>query len=173
MDKKYLVEDNMVVSLAYILWVDDEIADSADSLNPLDYIHGKGNIIPGLEKELVGLKTGDKKIVVVEPADGYGERMEESVIELERSLFPEDYEPEIGNSLNLQDDESDQVFTGYIDGFDDQVVRIDLNHPMAGKQLKFETEIIGIRPASEHELEIGHLHQDCSRCSGCGDNGCE
>jgi FKBP-type peptidyl-prolyl cis-trans isomerase SlyD len=169
MDESLLVDDNMVVSLAYVLYVDDEIADSADASDPLDYIHGQGYIIPGLERELTGLKVGDKKTILVDPADGYGERMDDSIVELERSLFPAEYEPVIGNSLNLQDDQSDQVFTGYIHSFDDSVVRVDLNHPMAGKLLKFDTEIVGIRPASAHELESGLHQHDCSCCGGCGD----
>ncbi len=174
MNNELIVADDMVVSIAYTLWVDDVITDSADPGNPLDYIHGKENIIRGLEKELAGLKVGDKKIVLVTPEDGYGERVADSQVELERDLFPEDFEPALGMSLNLQDGETGQVFQGVIEEFDDAIVRVDLNHPLAGKQLKFETEVVEIRPATEHELSAGHIHNGggCSGCSGCGGGGC-
>lgn len=174
MNEKLVVADDMVVSVAYTLWVDEKITDSADSLNPLYYIHGKENIIRGLEKELTGLKPGDKKIILVEPEDGYGEKMADSLVELEKSLFPEDFAPAIGMPLNLQDGETGQIFQGTIESFDDVIIRVDLNHPLAGKQLKFEAEVVEVRPATEHELSAGHIHQGagCSGCNSCGGGGC-
>jgi len=138
----------------------------------LVYLHGHNNIIPGLENELNGLFPGEKKTVIVSPEDGYGELMPDSIVELDRSLFPEDYIPALGSVLHLQD-ESDQVYTAYIQDFNENSVIVDLNHPLAGKELKFDIEIVEVRDASEGELKAGHIHHDCSSCSGCEDGSCE
>lgn len=168
------VSDNKVVSLAYSLWVDEMLEDAADVNAPLEYLHGHQNIIPGLEKAIEGLAIGDRKTVIVQPEDGYGELLEESIVNLERSIFPEEFELEIGSPLHLREDESGEVFQAYIQSYDDQNVTLDLNHPLAGKELKFEVEVVGIRDASAHELEAGHIHFGCSSCGGhCGEAGCQ
>ncbi|HNY19583.1 MAG TPA: peptidylprolyl isomerase [Flexilinea sp.] len=172
MENKIPAGNNKVVSLAYTLWVDGEPIDSADINNPLVYLHGHDNIIPGLENELNGLFPGEKKTVIVSPEDGYGELMPDSIVELDRSLFPEDYIPALGSVLHLQD-ESDQVYTAYIQDFNENSVIVDLNHPLAGKELKFDIEIVEVRDASEGELKAGHIHHDCSSCGGCEDGSCE
>ncbi len=120
---------------------------------------------------MAGLSAGEKTTVVVPPAEGYGERIEESFINLDRSLFPEGYSFEIGEALHLQDDESDEIFTAYIASYNDENVQVDLNHPLAGKDLKFEVEVVDVREATEEELEAGHIHSsgcssDCSSCGG-------
>ena len=169
MSENISAADGKVVSLAYTLWVDGQQKDFADANDPLVYLHGNENIIQGLEREITGMLPGEKKTVNVAAADGYGELMEDAIVELERSMFPAEFIPEIDESINLQD-ESEQVFTSFITSFDDNVLEVDLNHPLAGKDLKFDIEIIDVRDASEHEIEAGHIHSGCD-CSGC-ESGC-
>ena len=91
MSEELVVAKDIVVGLAYTLYVDNAIEDSASVSEPLEYIHGHGNLISGLEKELEGMKVGEKKTVTVSPEEGYGEYDPENVIKLERSLFPADF----------------------------------------------------------------------------------
>ncbi len=166
-----IVSNDMTVSFNYTLYVDEKTADSTPEGQPLAYIHGHGQIIPGLEKEMTGLKVGDKKTVVVQPEEAYGPYDDESVVTIDKSAFPEDFNFSIGHELHLQDDESNQVFTGVIKEFDDKTVKVDLNHPLAGKVLKFDIEIVDIHPATQEELNPPHSH--CDGCSGCEDGtGC-
>lgn len=173
MNQEQIVSDNKVVSISYELWVDGMLEDSADQAYPLQYLHGHQNIIPGLEKALEGLSVGEKKTVIVPPEEGYGELLEDSLVTLERAIFPEEYNLEIGESLHLRQDDTEEIYTAYIQSYDDQNVVLDLNHPLAGKDLKFEVEVVEIRDASAHELEAGHIHSGCSACGGhCGEGGC-
>lgn len=172
-EENYAVSDGMVVDLAYTLYVNDTVEDSASVDAPLEFIQGANVIIPGLEKALEGMHVGETKTVVVKPEDGYGDYDEESIIELERSLFPADYEFSAGRAVSLQDDATGQQLVGYINDHDEDHVHIDLNHPMAGKTLRFECEIVALRPATEEEMEAGTTHDDgcCSDCGHC-DHGC-
>ena len=89
------VQDGVVVSIEYTLKVDNEVVDSSDGHGPLQFLAGHGNIVPGLESEMQGMKIGDSKDVVVAPADGYGEYDEEANMDVPRSQFPEDMPVEV------------------------------------------------------------------------------
>ena len=171
MNENNVVSNDMVVGLAYTLYVDDKIADSASADDPLEYLHGHGNIIPGLESGLEGLKVGDKKTVVVTPDEGYGEYDSEATCKLEKNLFPESFTFTKGQPVSLRDDATGQQCVGYIVSVDGDEVTLDLNHPMAGKTLRFENEIISIRPATEEEIAADGIDtgccSDCSSCHGC------
>lgn len=171
MSENYVVSKGMVVGLAYTLFVDNAIEDSAPVSNPLEYLQGYNNLIEGLEKQLEGLKVGDKKTAYVEPEEGYGEYNEEMIITLDRELFPENFPIEIGRPVPLMTEDENQI-TGFICDFNEVTVTVDLNHPMAGKTLHFECEIVSLRPGTEEELEHGHIHVEdsgcCSDCSSCG-----
>src|SRR5215510_1573967 len=93
---KDTVEDGIVVSMEYKLTVDGEVLDSSDDAGPLQFLVGYGNIIPGLEKEMMGMKIGDSKDVTVQPADGYGEFDDEAFMDVPRSEFPADMKLEEG-----------------------------------------------------------------------------
>jgi len=97
------VEDRTVVTLAYTLRLDNnEIVDEATRQEPFEYVHGAQSIVPGLERALSGLEPGQKRQIVVEPEDGYGEYEEGAIIEVPLTLFPADIEPEVGMGVYLQ-----------------------------------------------------------------------
>lgn len=154
-----VVKSGQVVSLAYALWLDDgDEIDSAEAGDPLVYLHGSGSIIPGLERELEGLKVGDKRDVTVEAADAYGEVDADAFEMVPYSAFPDDVELEEGLELQMIDNETGDQMLAFISELRDDGVVLDLNHPLAGETLSFAVEIVGIRPATSEELAHGHAH---------------
>ena len=101
------VKDGLVVSMEYKLTADGEVLDSSDEAGPLQFLAGYGNIIPGLESEMTGMKIGESKNVTVQPADGYGEFDEEAFTDVPRSEFPADLKLEEGMELHVTDEELD------------------------------------------------------------------
>jgi FKBP-type peptidyl-prolyl cis-trans isomerase SlyD len=152
------IKDNMVVSMTYNLTVDGEELDRADADDPMVFLQGHGNIIPGLENELYGMGVGDKKEVTVAPADAYGEVNPEAREAIPRNILPPDYEPMPGDPLQLRDTKSDEVFEVYVVETEGDKVHVDFNHPLAGQTLNFEVEITDVRPATSEELAHGHAH---------------
>ena len=126
--------------------------------DPLYYLHGAENIVPGLEKALVGLAVNESKTVKVTPEEGYGEYDEEATEEMERDMFPEDMELEPGLMLTLEDDEGN-LMDAVITDIADEIVTLDFNHPLAGETLFFEVKIVEIREATPEEREHGHPHE--------------
>ncbi len=167
------VKQNVVVGLAYTLYVDGAIEDTAPVSSPLEYLHGRGNLIPGMEKQVEGLKVGEKKTLTVEPEDGYGEHDPDGVFPLDRSMFPESYPLHKGHAITLTDDEGRHI-PGYIQSWDESTVTVDINHPLAGKTLVFDVEIVSLREGTAEEIEAGSLEMDhgcgcgCDDCSSCG-----
>ena len=101
-ENNQIVEENLVVSLDYVLKLDnDEVIDRSEENTPLEYLHGHNNIVPGLESELEGLKIGDEKKVTVPPNLGYGERDPESVAEYPRDTFPVSLKLEVGEPIAM------------------------------------------------------------------------
>lgn len=151
------VEDGQVVSMEYTLRVDGDVMDTSDGREPLEFIQGIGNIIPGLERELYGMQIGDSKQVSVPPADAYGEFDPEAYVEVPRSDFPADIPVEQGVEIQVHD-ENNHVMAARIDTFTDTVIKLDFNHPLAGRTLNFDVKIVGLRGASPEELDHGHAH---------------
>jgi FKBP-type peptidyl-prolyl cis-trans isomerase SlyD len=149
--------DNLVVTIEYTLTVDGEVVDSSKEGGPLDYLQGHANIIPGLEREIDGMKIGESKTVLVAPEDGYGLVEPNAILVVDRGEFPPDVPLEIGVELEITDDEGDMLFATIID-VGPEVVKMDTNHPLAGKELSFEVNVTGLRTASPEELEHGHVH---------------
>lgn len=162
------IQNDHVVQIAYNLNVDGEEIES----DMLEYLHGHGNIIPGLEQPLTGAKIGDTLEVVAKAADAYGEFDPDSVISVSRASFPPDFEIHLGEAMRLRDG-SGHIFQGVATAISEDSVELDLNHPMAGKDLTFKVTVLAIRPATDEELAEGHLHYGgCESCSSdCGD-GC-
>lgn len=154
-----IIEDNVVVSMEYSLKIDKgREVSRADSTEPLEYIHGLGQIIPGLEKELSGMKIGDEKEVSLNPANGYGERRQEEIAEVSRESFPPHFEMTLGKAVSVQDRETGEELIGYITEIQSETVELDFNHPLAGKDLHFSIKILDLRPAGKEELAHGHVH---------------
>jgi FKBP-type peptidyl-prolyl cis-trans isomerase SlyD len=153
------VADNMVVSMDYTLTLDSgEVIDSSDGREPLEFLHGRGQIIPGLEKELYGMTVGDMKKVSVAPAEGYGEADDDAFQVYPRSAFPDDMELTEGMALHMRDTESNQVIEAYIYEVRPDDVVLDFNHPLAGETLYFDVKIADVRHATSEELAHGHVH---------------
>ena len=151
------IQDNMVVTLDYTLLVDEEIMESTDDGEPIEFIQGIGQIIPGLESALYEMKVGEKKTVVIEPEEGYGDYDPESLEIAKKEEFSEEIPLDVGTFLDLRDDE-DNVLSAQIIEEDEDTVTLDFNHPLAGKTLTFEITVSGLRPADDEELEHGHAH---------------
>ena len=153
------IEKNIVVTLDYTLEVDGGQIDSG----PIQFLYGHGNIIPGLESEIEGMKFGEEKEILVKAENAYGEYDPELEIDFPLSSFPEDFKIELGRPMRLQD-EKGHIFTGVAMALTDESVKINLNHPLAGKSLLFKTKINDLRQATEEEIEQGRLASACSSC---------
>jgi FKBP-type peptidyl-prolyl cis-trans isomerase SlyD len=151
------VQDNLVVTLDYKLIVEDEMLESTEDGEPIIFIQGIGQIISGLENSLYGMEVGDKKTVVVQPEDAYGEYDPESLQEAKKEEFSEEIPLDVGTFLDLEDDEGD-ILSAQIIAAEEDTVTLDFNHPLAGKTLTFEITLTDLRPASEEELDHGHVH---------------
>ena len=142
-----------VVSFNYHL-TDDEGSTLDQSEEPLEYLHGYDNIIPGLENALEGTQPGDQRTVVVEPADAYGEYDPERVWTLRKDAADEEMELSPGMMVMADTDEGSLPLT--VREVTEDAVVVDANHPLAGQRLHFEVEIVSVRAASDQELEQGH-----------------
>ncbi|MGZ8190544.1 MAG: FKBP-type peptidyl-prolyl cis-trans isomerase [Methylococcaceae bacterium] len=151
------VADNMAVSIHYTLTNDEgEVIDSSIGNEPLDYLHGQGNIISGLEKALHGKTAGDKFNVRIEAEDAYGDFYDERVQVIARDMFEGIDNIEVGMQFHADVSSGPGVVTVVnVDGDD---ITIDGNHPLAGLALTFDVEIVEVRPATKEELDHGHIH---------------
>ncbi|HEX8706299.1 MAG TPA: peptidylprolyl isomerase [Myxococcaceae bacterium] len=147
-----------VVELEYSLHLGDgQVIDSSEPGKPLSYLHGRGQIVPGLEGALEGLDVGEAKKVVVAPAQGYGEHDARGLQEVPRTMFPANAELSPGMRLAAQTDGGEVIPIG-IHEVKGQTVIVDLNHPLAGKTLHFDVTVRGVRDATAEELTHGHAH---------------
>ncbi len=154
---KRTVQANDVVTIEYTLRVEGEIVDSSAEHGPLAYLHGHGQLIPGLEKELEGMAVGESKEVTVAPEEGYGHEDPQAFITLPKSEFPPTIALEPGTQLQLSD-QSGQVYNAVIHEVKEDSVVLNFNHPLAGKTLHFTVKVVGLREATPEELAHGHVH---------------
>lgn len=152
------VMNDQVVSMNYTLRVDGEVVDTSEGGDPIEFIQGKGEIIKGLENELYGMEVGESKDVVVKPREGYGELDENAYVDVPRDQFPAQIPMEVDTQLQVQD-EKGRIQMARIEQVASDSVRLNFNHPLAGKTLNFSVQIAAMRPASDEELEHGHVHQ--------------
>jgi len=153
-----MVKNGMVVSIAYTLRLaTGELVDASPEDEPLEYLHGADNIVPGLEKGLEGLTIGDKRDVQVSAAEGYGDYDPEYVEEVDRADLPKDLPVTLGMTIAVTDDEG-WIEEAIVREISKNKVKLDFNHPLAGQTLNFSVEIVGIREATEEELDHGHPH---------------
>ena len=120
-----------------------KIFDSSRKTDPFELVLGGGQVIPGFENNIIGMAQGDVKTFTIEAEDAYGVRQEELVLKLDRELLPEEIEPKKGQELELKDP-SGQTFRMVVMEFDDDSLTLDANHPLAGKSLVFEVELVQI-----------------------------
>lgn len=151
------VADGTVVTLDYTLTVDGEVVDTSEGNEPIQFIQGQEHIVKGLERELYGMSVGESKSVVVDPENGYGDFEPEAGMEISKEEFPADFPVQPGVELQLQNQEG-EIVNARIDSVGDDSVRLDFNHPLAGKDLHFEVEVVDLRQATDEEVDHGHVH---------------
>ena len=151
------IADNMVVALAYKLIVDGEQVSEATREEPMEYLHGYQEIVPGLEAALAGKKVGDALSVTLEPAEAYGEYDENETEEIDRADIEDSDDLEIGMVLEVEDQDGELYLAHVIEIGADTVV-LDFNPPLAGKTLTYHVEVVDIRLADDEEIEHGHAH---------------
>lgn len=151
------IANDVVVSIEYTL-TDDQgtVIDSSVGGEPLTYLHGAGNIIPGLEGALEGKKVGDSFKVSVTPTEGYGEKDDGLLQVVPRSMFQGVDQMEVGMQFHAQTDHGMQVIT--VAGVEGDNITVDGNHPLAGQNLNFDVKVVDVRAATGEELEHGHVH---------------
>ena len=152
------ITQHKVVSIHYSVKRTDnnEIIDSSENSDPMTYLHGALNIIPGLEQALDGRSVGDEFEVTVAPEDAYGEHHEDRVQQVPREAFENIGEIKVGMGVTAQT-ESGPVNLVVTD-VADELVTVDANHPLAGLTLNFSVNVVDIRDASEEEITHGHVH---------------
>lgn len=151
------VAADMVVTLSYAVHsADGEFIDSSDDSGPLEYLHGQGGLVPGLEAALTGMAVGESKEVTLAPEDAYGEWEEDAFEEVPLSMFGDEelYE---GMEIYLEDDDG-EVTEAWVSEIYENAVLLDFNHLLAGETLVFEVTVEAIRAATAEELEHGHVH---------------
>jgi FKBP-type peptidyl-prolyl cis-trans isomerase SlyD len=151
------IATNSIVSFDYTLTNGDgQVLDTSSGKQPLSYLHGAGNIIPGLESELAGKQVGDNVKVTVAPAEAYGERDEKLVQPVPRAAFKGIDQIQPGMQFTAQSPQGARIVT--VVAVAEEQVTIDANHPLAGQTLHFDVTIRDVRQATEDELNHGHAH---------------
>ena len=146
-----------VVSFHYILKDDaGTVLESSHGEEPMSYLEGVGQIIPGLEKELKGCAKGDKKSVHVQAKDAYGDFDEELIVAVPREQIPKK-DVVVGDQFHADSAEGQSRMVVVTEVNDKEVV-VDGNHPLAGQDLNFEVEILDVRAATKEEMTHGHAH---------------
>lgn len=151
------IEKNRVVTLHYTLRDEQgAVIDSTSGRGPLSYLHGKGNIIPGLEQALVGKAIGDKVDVTVAPEQGYGRRDGRLVQIVPRNRFGEVAELKPGMQVSTSGPQGARLVS--VVRVERDFVTVDGNHPLAGRTLHFSVEVTEVRKATHEEVSHGHVH---------------
>jgi len=159
MSEEKTVKDDLVIAIEYTLTVDGEVLDSSKDREPLEFLQGHGNIIPGLEKEMLEMNIGDEKNVLVPPKEGYGELNKDAFMDVPTNQFPENIPVKVGTELQVQNEQGEPTYAR-IAKVENNVAQLDFNHPLAGKKLNFDVKVVGIREPSAEELEHGHVHHE-------------
>lgn len=146
------VADDVVVEFNYKL-KDEEgnLLDSSDGSKPFVYTHGKAQVIPGIEKNLEGKQAGDNIMAVLPPDEAYGDYNDQLITQVKKDQINADEEIEVGMALQAQTPQGTQVL--FVKGFEDENVILDANHPLAGKTLHFNIDVINVREATKEEME--------------------
>ena len=163
------VEQNKMVGVDYKLTVDGQIADQSRPGQPLEFIFGPGMLLPKFEEAILGKEIGESVAFTLEPKDGYGEIIAEAIVDLPKDIFMVDGKLAedilfVGSQVPMSDAQGNRMM-GIVKEVGDTTVKMDFNHPMAGKTLNFEVDVVSVRDVTPEDLQGG-----CS-CGECGD-GC-
>lgn len=159
-----------LVTVSYVLFDEDgETVDRASAQEPLEYMHGYAQILPGLEKGLEGLRAGERKEITVGPDDAFGEHDDEGVFEVDKADFPDSEHVEPGDEFIAQGPDGESISMRVIEILPDGFL-VDTNHPLAGQTVRFEVEVGNVRTATEEEIaaaqaeleqRANHAHDGC------------
>lgn len=153
-----VIRENCVVSIHYTLTdKDGDVLDSSEGKEPLHYLHGASNIIPGLEKELTGKEPGDQLSVIVNPEEGYGKRQQQLVQQVPLAAF--DGVDQVAAGMQFQAETDNGTMHVIVTDVSDDTVTVDGNHPLAGETLHFDVSVEKVREATEEEVAHGHPHE--------------
>ena len=153
-----LVAADLVVTMDYVLTVDGEEWDSSEDEGPIQFLQGHGNIIKGLEQQISGMAIGESREITVDPQNGYGVFDPDQIVDVPMSEFPEEVPLEPDVELEMTDNEGDTLFARII-SVGKTRVKMDFNHPLAGKELVFHVTILDLREPTPEELDHGHVHE--------------
>ena len=138
------------VTLHFSLSLDNgDVIDTNFEANPATFTVGDGNLLPGFEKALFGMLEGEHKTLLIKPEDGFGQRNDNNIQEIDRSQFSPDLELSEGLMLSFADAQKTEL-PGVVRAFDESVVVVDFNHPLAGREILFEVSILKIEPVQVH-----------------------
>ena len=164
------IEKNAFVSVGYILSLESgqKVEETAED-DPLRFVFGIGRMMPGLEKGLLGLDVGSKARIAVKPEDAYGERSDQMIQELPRSVFSDDSQFKVGDHVQATGPQGAMIFE--IKQVTEDKVVCDFNHPLAGKSLVFDVEIQEVRPSTQADIDA--MNQCGCDSSDCGSSDCD
>ena len=152
-----VIEQDMVASVHYTgKFLDGTVFDSSEGREPLSFLVGHGQMITGFEHELMGASVGEKREFTLTPDQAYGERDENNVQKMDRKIFPEGMDIQVGMVMGADSDQGPIQFS--VSEVDDDTVTVDFNHQMAGMTLCFSVEVVEVRPAAPEEIMHGHAH---------------
>ncbi|MEG1885699.1 MAG: peptidylprolyl isomerase [Alistipes sp.] len=172
------VEQNKMIGVDYKLTVDGKIADQSRPGQPLEFICGTGMLLPKFEEAILGKEIGEAVAFTLEPKDGYGETIAEAIVDLPKDIFMVDGKLAedilfVGSQVPMSDAQGNRM-VGIVKELSNDSVKMDFNHPMAGKTLHFEVEVISIREVTPEDLKgstCGCGDEDCDCDGDCGDEG--
>ena len=173
--KNMKVENAKMVSVHYTLTVDGQVADQSREGQPLQFICGTGMLLPKFEGAIIGKEPGDKVSFTLAPADGYGEIIPEAIVDLPKTIFMIDGKVAeelltIGNQIPMSDAQGNRML-GVVKEVAEETVKMDFNHPMAGKTLNFDVEVVEVRDVTPEDL-ASQGGCNCG-CHGDCEGGCE
>ncbi|MEG1649727.1 MAG: peptidylprolyl isomerase, partial [Rikenellaceae bacterium] len=165
------VKENQFVSLSYTLTVDGNVVEKVTADKPLDFIFGTGGLLPKFEENVAGLEKGGKFAFTLTPEESYGEYINDAIVPLPKDIFKVDGEINeemlaVGNMLPMMDNDGNRLM-GFVKSVEGETVTMDFNHPMAGKILNFEGEVVGVREATDAE-KASMLASEAGEGCGCG-----